>query len=921
MKIAVFFFLLGLGLVVPAPAQRAITHADYDAWKTASSATLSPDGQWVAYGYFPQDGDGEVILRAVDSGRETRLPAGARPLPTPPDPNAPLEEGPPAQRSVTIRFTDDSRYLVTTTFATKAALAEARKARKPEPNGGAILVELASGKQTAFDNVRSFQLPDEASNILVILKAGEAEARRPASEAPATPRKTYGSAAILHRFSDAKQRTLENVSEATLTRDGAHVVYAVAAKEDAGNGVYRLDLANFDAAPTAVLSGAGKYQKITWDEAQTKYAFLSDREDAAAKAPKPSLYLASRSDATAQPIVRPSTTGTTLSDKGGLSFSRNSAKLFFGVAEAPAPAPEPAAPAADAAQYELWKWNDDNIVPMQKVRRRQTENRTWRSVIDLASNKVTSLADASMADITPNETGEWAFGFDDRAWRRYVEFDTSYNDVYLVNTGNGERRLLGKQRSGRPQWSPDGAWGVWFDGKDWWSVSTKGTETNLTSRLGVAFFNELHDSPSRTSPYGGAQWSRDSRFVILSDRNDLWMVDPDGSTARRLTNGHGRRSGWRYSLQNLETDPRLRGVDLSQPLLLRGVHLDSFETGFFRSSTECCNNPEKLIAGPANYALASRGKAEKADRLVFTSSRFDQAPDLQVSDLRFANARKVSDMDAARAAFSWGTSELMRFRSTDGVALKAALYKPQNFDPKKKYPLLVYIYERLSQNVHNFINPGPGTSINIATYVSNGYVVITPDIAYRIGYPGQSALNCVIPAVDSVIDLGFIDEQRVGIQGHSWGGYQIAYMVTRTNRFKAAAPGALVANMVSAYNGIRWGSGLPRQFQYEKTQSRIGGSIWEYPMRFLENSPIFTADRVNTPLLMLHNDADDAVPWYQGIEFYLALRRLGREAWLFNYNGERHGLWRRPNQKDYTRRLQEFFDHHLKDAPRPEWMK
>lgn len=271
--------------------------------------------------------------------------------------------------------------------------------------------------------------------------------------------------------------------------------------------------------------------------------------------------------------------------------------------------------------------------------------------------------------------------------------------------------------------------------------------------------------------------------------------------------------------------------------------------------------------------------------------------------------------------FNWGTAELVGFKNADGVPLKGILYKPGNFDASRKYPLLVYIYERLSQNLHNFRAPAPGTSINTAFYVSNGYLVFMPDIVYTIGYPGHSALKCVLPGIQAVVDKGFVNENAIGIQGHSWGGYQIAYVVTQTNRFRAAAPGALVSNMTSAYSGIRWGTGLPRQFQYEQTQSRIGGSLWEYPLRFLENSPVFRADRVQTPLLMLHNDQDDAVPWYQGIEYYLALRRLGKEVFMFNYNGEKHGLRKRINQKDYTRRLQEFFDYHLKGAPAPEWME
>jgi dipeptidyl aminopeptidase/acylaminoacyl peptidase len=233
---------------------------------------------------------------------------------------------------------------------------------------------------------------------------------------------------------------------------------------------------------------------------------------------------------------------------------------------------------------------------------------------------------------------------------------------------------------------------------------------------------------------------------------------------------------------------------------------------------------------------------------------------------------------------------------------------------------MVYIYEQLSQNLHNFAEPRPSHNVNFSLYVSNGYLVLTPDIVYTLGQPGQSALQCVLPAIQAVVDKGFVDENAIGIQGHSWGGYQIAYMVTQTNRFKAAEAGAPVGNMTSAYSGIRWGSGLPRQFQYEQTQSRIGRSLYEAPLKFIENSPVFHAPRVQTPLLILHDDQDDAVPWYQGIELFLALRRNGKEAYLFNYNGEFHGLRRRHNQKDYSLRMQQFFDHFLKGAPKPEWM-
>jgi dipeptidyl aminopeptidase/acylaminoacyl peptidase len=302
-------------------------------------------------------------------------------------------------------------------------------------------------------------------------------------------------------------------------------------------------------------------------------------------------------------------------------------------------------------------------------------------------------------------------------------------------------------------------------------------------------------------------------------------------------------------------------------------------------------------------------------------SRFDEFPDLWVTDTSFVNPRKVSNANPQQAEYLWGTSELVDYINADGRKLRAILHKPENFDPAKQYPMMVYIYEELTQGVHSYRTPNVGTSINVSRYVSNGYVVLQPDIIYDTGYPGESAEKCVIPAVNTVVAMGFIDPERIGIQGHSWGGYQITHLISRTDMFAAVEAGASVVNMFSAYGGIRWGTGMSRAFQYEKTQSRIGAPPWEAPLQFIENSPLFWIEKINTPYLTIHNDQDDAVPWYQGIEFISAMRRLGKPAWMFNYNGEPHGLRQRNNQKHWTVHMDEFFDHYLLGAPLPDWMK
>ena len=502
-----------------------------------------------------------------------------------------------------------------------------------------------------------------------------------------------------------------------------------------------------------------------------------------------------------------------------------------------------------------------------------------------------------------------------------------------ATTGSTGNWRIGTSTTPTPTWWTRGrASGRWwrrsiegryllaFDGKDWSTISVPdGKTVNLTAKLGVKLFNEEADTPSTPGAYGTAGWTKDGKAVLLYDRYDIWRVAPDGTGAKNITAGYGRQHDLRMRYIRTEAEnPRERWIDPARPVMLQAENVKTWESGFFRASLDG-GEPKQLVMS-AKYFTAPV-KAKDADVYLLTEQTFNEFPDLVTTDGTFKELRKVSNANPQKAGLVWGTSEVVPFKNADGVALTAALYKPENFDARKKYPMMVYIYEKLTDRVNRFVDPRPQHSINISYYVSNGYLVLTPDIVYTTGYPGQSALKCVLPAVQAVVDRGIVDEKAIGIQGHSWGGYQIAYMVTQTQRFRAVAAGAPVADMISAYDGIRWGTGIPRQVQYERTQSRIGGSIWQYPTRFIENSPIFWADRVQTPVMILHNDADTAVPWYQGVEFYLALRRLGKEVYLFVYNGEPHGLTKRPNQKDYTIRLQQYFDHYLKGAPAPDWME
>ena len=751
----------------------------------------------------------------------------------------------------------------------------------------------------------------------------------PAAKPPAgdPKKKEYGSDLVLRSTTNGDERKFSDVLDFNLSKDAKTLVFAVSARKEDANGVYAVATQNSlpakDGPPQVLLSGKGKYQKLTWDEDQTQLAFISDKDDATAKQPRFKVYHWNRSSAPAAEIVSPSSGGfrkdLVVSEKANLNFSLDGNRLFLGAAPPPEPEknPDEEIPADEKVLVDLWHWKDDYVQPIQKIRAEQDRNKSYRAVYHIKDKKFVQLADETMENISPSNDGRYAIGSDNRQYRTRADYDPGLTDYYLVNTSTAARKLIASKQRFNVSLSPNAKYAIYFDGKDWYSYSVAdGKIVNLTQSLDARFFNEENDTPSTPGPYGTAGWTKDDHDVLLYDRYDIWQVSPDGKGAKNLTDGVGRRetTAFRY----VRLDPKERWIDPSKPMLLRAENEETRDSGFYRDRIDG-GLPERLAMAAKDFSNPT--KARDAEVMVLTASRFDEFPDLWVTGANFQNLKKVSDGDAQRARFNWGTAELVSFKNVDGVPLKGILLKPENFDPQRKYPMLVYIYERLSQGLHSFRNPAPGTSINPTFYVSNGYLVFMPDIVYTIGYPGQSALKCVLPGVQAVVDKGFVDEKAIGIQGHSWGGYQIAYMVTQTNRFRAAAPGAVVSNMTSAYSGIRWGTGLPRQFQYEQSQSRIGGSLWEYPLRYLENSPVFRADRVETPLLMIHNDEDDAVPWYQGIEYYLALRRLGKEVYMFSYNGEKHGLRKRINQKDYTRRLQEFFDHFLKGAPTAAWME
>jgi dipeptidyl aminopeptidase/acylaminoacyl peptidase len=579
----------------------------------------------------------------------------------------------------------------------------------------------------------------------------------------------------------------------------------------------------------------------------------------------------------------------------------------------------------ETAKLDVWNWQDEFLPTQQNNNVEQEKKRSYLAVIQLTTNTFVQLGSPRIpgVQIGNEANAQIALGLSDVPYRKMVSWEnTAFNDVYLIDVRTGAQTRILEKVKGSPVLSPAAAYVAWYDPdqKHWFTLNTATLQrVNVTKTITVPLYNELHDLPDEPGAHGLLGWTEKDSTMLVYDRYDIWSADPTGTVpARNLTAGEGRST--KTSHRYIKTDPEERFLKPGSTLLLKVFDTTTKSAGYGRMPLSGVTSVQQLLFGPFDFSTPIKAKDDST--FLFIKSNFTTSPDVYTAGANFSIPRKLSAINPQQQEYLWGTVELFSWKAADGKPIDGLLYKPENFDPKKRYPMLVYYYERNADYLNAYQAPAPSAStINRSYCVSNGYIVFVPDIRYKVGYPGQGAMDCVIPGVKKLIAAGFLDPARIGLQGQSWGGYQTAYIVTQTGMFKAAMAGAPVSNMTSAYGGIRWESGLSRMFQYEKAQSRIGGTLWEKRDLFIKNSPLFFADKVTTPLLIMANDNDGAVPWYQGIEFFTALRRLGKPAWMLTYNTEAHNLVQRKNRKDLSIRMMQFFDHFLKDAPMPVWMK
>ncbi len=945
------FVGLAAGAQSASSARRPITQDAYDQWKSISSPVLSNDGRWAIYTLTPEVGEGTFVARATSGSTEYRHDRGfvARPN------LVPSARGGFIQTAAAI--TADSRWAIFTIEPPRDAVEVARRAKKrpsQQPKAGLGIMDLTTGQATTVSRVRSFRVPrDRGAFVAYLLEADSATAQDSASRTPAMAAAGYvsspsndtskikqpGTPLVLRNLSSGDEVRIPDVSSYAFSDSGTVLTYAVSTKDGATDGVYLRSLSGplASGSVTTLVAGAGRYQSLTLDRAGKQIAFLTDKDEYPREKGRYALYYYRSSVAgPARPAVTHDsvTGGLLVAPNGTLQFSRNGEALLFGVGPEPIEA-LPADSLTERAVFDLWSYNDPFLQPSQQVAAAQLRAPWYTSIYWPTASSWVKLGNDSTNDVRVGEDAQRGFAVSIYPYAVQGMWGDLRYDVFLVDAKTGKWSLV-KQRmmstggdapgpsrsvsSSDIQYSPNGAYVLMWDKNRWVSYNAAtGKSVDLTSAIpGVQFDNETDDHPAAANPWGVAGWTIGEKRVLVNDRWDVWAIDPTGAERpRNVTGGVGRAKHIVFRVTRVG-DRDETFINPSKPLLLSATNDDTKESGIWTATLSEAKGPQPVIMMPKRFTLLA--KARDADQYLATEQTFTESPDLWTGPSLISLTR-ISDANPQQKNYAWGTAELVSFKNSKGVPLKGILYKPDGFDPRKKYPLIVYIYEKLSQGLYNYDPPVPNSAnITPTTYVSKGYLVLEPDIVYTNGHPGESALSAVVPAVQSVIAKGFVDPKRVGLQGHSWGGYQAAYMVTRTNIFRAVSAGAPVANMTSAYGGIRWGAGVNRSMQYEKTQSRIGATPWDRPDLYLENSPLFHLPKVQTPLLLMHDDNDGAVPWYQGIELFIGLRRLGKEAYLFDYNGDDHGTTKRANGMDWDMRVQQFFDHYLMGAARPEWM-
>ena len=886
--------------------KKIIDHTVYNDWKSLSHSKVSPDGNFLTYEIKPHRGDGYLYIYNVKTEKLDSIFKGT-----------------------SASFSGNSgliAYKITPGFDTLRTCELEKIDKKKWPKDVLEVRSLLNDSTLHFENIKSFEFSEQGDYLAVLFDDNTKKSvkkKRCKKKRIPEYESTGNKLLIVSPFQDS-QIELFDVKEFVFSEKSNFLAYTTHYKNENDSIFFNvLETVNFN-----VKSKIGSYtdvQKMTFDKQETKLAFISASDSLKLKTYELNYFnllngsLRTLADTTDGAFVGVKSISVNYHPR----FTNDGKRLYFGANLKPIQEVKDTLLDSEKPKLDIWHYEDKRLQPQQLLELKRDEKRADIYVYNFDNEKIIQLSNDTLdVTIESNLKGEFLLGSSTEKYAHTYNWELPRKvDYYLVSIETGEVELLEEGLKFGINLAPSGNKYTYYDLNENGFILKSiysDLETCITcSSPKIVFTEDVNGMPMDAYPFGTIGWDKSEENVFIQSKYDIWQYNLSKKQLLPFSNNLGsdnkiqiRSNLWSrdsvyFDLENYYFegfDEKTKGTHIYQ-VKSHSDHFDFLEEAYFDASV--------------NGWQQSKDKS----KTFFRKMTFTDYPEIFQYDE--GKIKQLSNTNPQQAEFNWGTVELINWESYDGIPLEGLLYKPENFDSTKSYPLMVYFYELYSDRLHSHYIPKPTASIIYATeYASAGYVVFMPDIRYKEGHPANSAYDCIMSGTDKVLSLySNIDSTKMALQGQSWGGYQTAQLITMTNRYKAAMAGAPVSNMFSAYGGMRWGSGLNRQFQYEKTQSRIGYTIWEKPELYVENSPLFHLPNVTTPLLIMHNDEDGAVPWYQGIELFTGLKRLNKTAWMLNYNGDDHNLMKNANRIDLSIRMRQFFDHYLMDKPAPEWME
>ncbi len=889
-----FWLLILFVLPLAATAQkRPLSIEDYPAWKSVVQPSLSDDGKWLRYTHRPNGSDDTLFFKSLTTDKLYTIPVGAQGQMNSTATHAAWVQNLPQKEQERLRT---QRRPITTKV---------------------VVMDLATGAKRTYDNASGYSFSRDGKYVLIRKSRAAGGEGEPAFS---------GTDAILRNLATGTDMNLGNVSDASFNFKSSHLAITVDAAGKSGNGVY---LINLGSGSLQVLdSDTLRYSRLTWDDdglstadAMAKgngIAFmkghnvdtLAYRDNALIVVRNLGTPRQQRSELTVASAGFPA--GHVISETGQLNFGSTGNFVYFGIRPQEA---KPKRAEGEQANLDVWHWADERIQSVQQRQLNADRNYTYRSMFALDGNRFMQMGDDSMRTVTIMKGDKFAVGTKGRHYLKDTNWGMNFNDYYAIDLATGAQRKIATEVTRPMGYSPDGTKFLYFQDDHFMMAEVAtGRTVNLSEKAPVSFVNTDNDYPYVKPAWGVAGWTKDGKSVLAYHQHDIYRVNLDGSGVSNMTGGVGDRDQIRFRYMSFDNEEEW--IDTTKPMLLQAFGTRSKKSGFFRMQPN--RAPESVYF--VDMSVGNPTKARNADVVMLTQQTFEQFPDVYTTTTALTNYKKVTDANPQISEFAWGRRILVDYKNRNGLDLQATLALPANYEPGKKYPMLVYFYDRMSDRHHQFSMPVYDDRPHISVYASDGYLVLQPDIVYGVGDPGNDALDAITAAVNATIAAGYADPARIGLQGHSWGGYQSSYILTQTTMFACIVTGAPPTNLESFYNSLYRSSGTVQHGIMEVGQVRLGATPWEDPEMYRRLSPVHQVPNIKTPFMILHGDEDGAVDWMQGLELYNAARRNGKEVIFLSYPGEPHHLARKPNQIDFQIRMKAYFDHYLKGTPAPKWM-